>query len=108
MRRLLRGGYTSGRKMIKTDLTIGLIVLLLLTSYGLVAYSLQPSTSIVIQISNPYSFQVEAEVKCDWNNEKQAFSYHKHLVFPSDQITKIEIPKTQKLCEIWPKVRFFN
>ena len=66
-----------------------------------------PNT-LTIKISNPYSFDVDAEVKCDWNDEKQTFDYHERFVFPADQITNIQIPKAQKSCEIWPHVKLFE
>ena len=78
------------------------------TAVCLMAAAMSPPSELVIQISNPYSFDVDAEVKCDWNEEKKAFEFHQRFVFPANQITKLQIPKAQKSCEIWPHVQLFE
>jgi hypothetical protein len=87
---------------------VALCCLVVLFSYLMVAHGDNIPSTLNIQISNPYSFDVDAEVKCDWNDEKQEFNFYKRFIFPADQITKIEIPKAKRQCEVWPHVQLFE
>jgi len=80
---------------------LGILTVILFAATG-------PSEQLTIQISNPYSFDVNAEVKCDWNEEKKTFDFHKEFLFPAESLTKIIIPKAQQSCEIWPHVNLFD
>ena len=90
---------------------VGLIICVFFVMFSLSILSSMAASqesAIVIQISNPYSFNVEVEVKCDWVNEKHEFDFHRKLVFMAGQVTRVEIPKTQRNCELWPYVQLFE
>lgn len=63
--------------------------------------------NIVIEVNNPYGFNIQAEVKCDWNESIKDFSLKKSYLFQAFKKTKIIMPKEYLKCEIWPNLKLF-
>jgi hypothetical protein len=74
-----------------------------------VAYALKTQAPDIteLQVSNPYSMDVEMEVKCDWDHTKQKFKFQKKFQFPSKSVTWVTIPRGSYRCQLWPRVNFF-
>ena len=63
---------------------------------------------IEIQVSNPYRYEVEIELQCDWNSSKNAYNVHQYLLFAGHSIQTILVPDGTKSCRIWPHVRIWD
>lgn len=66
------------------------------------------SNTVEIALSNPYRFDVNVLIKCDWNAERKAFGYETYFLAKHDRITTVHLPNNPKRCQIYPKVLFFN
>lgn len=71
---------------------------------GLARGDLTKNNEVVIQIFNPYRFDVGSEVKCNWDSKKQGFKYYKKIIVPGKGNLIVSIGKQYDTCEIWPKV----
>jgi hypothetical protein len=62
----------------------------------------EPIHFLELELNNPYRFGVELEVKCDWNEQKKNFDFHKfYFIKPGDKL-KVMFPKYHHECQIWP------
>jgi len=91
--------------MTKIVFSIGAGLLLLLLFF--MASATKPSKTIDITLNNPYGFDLDLEVKCDWNNSAKAFLFQTKITVPAKRAIQVRLPSWHKKCEIWPKVRFF-
>lgn len=89
-------------------LTAILISVCLVSVFVTIGWSIEPESNVEIMINNPYSFDVRAEVKCDWDDNKKDFRFHNEYTFKKHNRIFIKVPSTNRHCEIWPKVLFFH
>lgn len=73
---------------------------------GLANGEMYSKNSVIIQVANPYRFDVGAEVKCDWDGKKQAYGYYNKIIVPGKNKIFLTIGKQYHFCELWPKVIF--
>lgn len=90
----------------KVFLMLGLLALFMLAPVlvGLARGEMFSKNYVIIQVANPYRFDVGAEVKCDWDGKKQTYGYYNKIVVPGKNKILINIGKQYRFCEIWPKV----
>jgi hypothetical protein len=65
------------------------------------------SNYVKIQTFNPYGFDVEAEVKCNFDGIKKSYKFYKVVIIPKKSYYVINVPNNLTTCEIWPKVRWW-
>jgi hypothetical protein len=89
---------------------IVLIVLMLCLGGFAIASTIDNSKqdTIQIQVSNPYNWDVDIELQCDWNAGKNAYEVHQFLLFTGNSIQTIIVPGNTKSCKIWPHVRLWD
>jgi hypothetical protein len=61
---------------------------------------------VVLSVSNPYSFNVDMEIKCDWTGKN--YRMYKRMLFKKKQITYLKVPSNLKRCELWPHVELIG
>jgi hypothetical protein len=75
---------------------------------GNLAFANQKSANqVLLEIHNVYSLDAIFELKCDWDNDIEEFTYHKFIHIPKHKITTISVSKELKHCQIWPKIKIF-
>jgi len=72
--------------------------------YGREPEAVPQSGTVVIQTANPYTINVDLEVKCDWEWRKGKYLFHKFITVPGKRKVLINVPNNLKFCEIWPKI----
>lgn len=62
---------------------------------------------ITLNVNNPYKFNVDVRVKCDWQNETKAFAFDRKFLLKRERVTEIKVPAGLNACQIWPHLRLF-
>lgn len=84
------------------------IISLLLVLFSIAVFAddyYSKNTQIIVH--NPYILKVSLELKCDWNSATKKYNFHRNFYIKGKHSTVIVVRNKQKICEIWPKVKFF-
>lgn len=65
------------------------------------------SNNIRVVVFNPYSFDTQLKVKCDWRNSTGRWRLNKIYSLDGKKKVAVSVPNDIKRCEIWPKVGKF-
>lgn len=66
------------------------------------------SSQVQLEVNNPYSLQVNVEIKCDWDPDIEEWMFHRFIQVPGKKMTVVSIPNKLKNCQLWPKIKFLN
>jgi hypothetical protein len=61
-------------------------------------------TTTKLRIFNTFKYNVNLELKCNYNTIKKRFMYHKYYNLKGNSYMDISIPNNSD-CQIWPKLR---
>lgn len=84
----------------KICLMIGLLIIVTTPVFGENA----KSNTTSISAFNSYRISVQLEVKCDWDQRVNRFTFHKFFVIPGRSNVTIIVPNSMKKCECWSKI----
>jgi hypothetical protein len=65
----------------------------------------ETKNTVSLQVSNPYKFDAEIEVKCDWDGKEYLF--YRKLFFRGKEVTTIVMPSNIRKCEMWPHINLW-
>jgi len=93
-------------------LMLALSILVFFTVVSILSYiahsaGLQLRSLVDITAYNPYSLDVELEVKCDHDFKTGKFLYYRKIVVPGKASKTIRVPASLKKCQIWPKISWW-
>jgi hypothetical protein len=84
-------------------------ILALLLTMGLIAFSHADTGNYVyLRVNNPYSMDVQIELKCDWDDSKKEYKIHRMLHIKAKTMPTIVLPRTMRNCEMWPHIEFIG
>lgn len=92
------------------NLIAGLIVLVIVAVPITLSWAAntKQDSQVELQANNPYSLQLNLEIKCDWDMDIEEYAFHKHIEILPKKTTVIQLPNRLKKCELWPKIKFFS
>lgn len=58
----------------------------------------------IVEVHNTFKYDVQLELKCNYNTIKKQFMYHKLYYLRGNSYVRISVPNNSD-CQIWPKLR---
>ena len=80
-------------------------ILILLFQVSVLAQQKAERDTVSLQVSNPYKFDAEIEIKCDWNGKEYLF--YRKMLFKGKEITTVTMPNTIKVCQLWSHINLW-
>jgi len=57
-----------------------------------------------ITIYNPWRYNIQMELKCNYNSSKKRFARHEFIELRGNSRAVVSLGKKDTRCEIWPKL----